>query len=136
MLTDGSFGRALSLNGFTASGSANVISIGQVTAEVGGYYGKGIRLMSFLAGPQATFHIYRFQPFVRGLFGVSHTTVGSVGKGNSFTIAAGGGLNFELTDQIAIRALQVDYYRPYGGPYKNADFLRMGFGVNYEFGSR
>ena len=136
MLTDGSFGNGVSLNGFTVSGSANIISIAQATAEVGRYTARGVALTSFLAGPQAEFHIYRFQPFIRGLLGLSHTSISSRSAGNSFTITGGGGLNYLVTDQIAIRALQVDYYRPIGGPYKAADFLRIGFGIAYEFGTR
>lgn len=136
MVTDGSYGGRIGLNGFTASVSAGVMPLVQATGEVGGYYGHGISLTSFLGGPQVGFHIYRFQPFVRGLFGVSHTSINSRGFGNSFTIAAGGGLNFPLTDQLAIRALQVDYFRPYGGGYSSADFLRVGFGISYQFGTR
>jgi hypothetical protein len=134
--TDGSFGGRVGLNGFTGSISAGVLPLVQATGEVGGYWGRGISLTSFLGGPQVQFHIYRFQPFVRGLLGISHTSINSRGVGNSFTIAAGGGLNFPLTDQLAIRALQVDYFRPYGGPYSAADFLRLGFGISYQFGTR
>ena len=54
----------------------------------------------------------------------------------AFNIAAGGGLNFLLTDHVALRALQADYYRPLGGFYHSADFLRLGFGISYQFGSR
>ena len=136
VLTDGSYGSATTLNGWTASATANIISLAQVTGEVGAYYGKGVSLKSFLAGPQATFHIYRFQPFIHGLFGISHTSINSRGEGIGFTIAAGGGVNFLLTDHIAVRALQMDYYRPSGGFYRDADFLRVGVGVSYQFGSR
>jgi len=90
MLTDGTFGGRVGLNGWTASGAADIISLAQVTGEVGAYYGKGISSKSFLAGPQATFQVYRFQPFIHGLFGFSHTDVNSHSQGNSFTIAAGG----------------------------------------------
>ena len=136
MLTDGSFGNGVSLNGFNVSGAANIISVAQATAEIGRYSAKGASVTSFLAGPQTGLHIYRFQPFVRALFGLSHTSIASRSAGNSFTITAGGGLNYLVTDNIAIRALQVDYYRPIGGPYKAADFLRIGFGIAYEFGTR
>ena len=136
LATDGSFGAGVGLNGFTASISAGVMPSAQATGEVGGYYGHGVSLMSFLGGPQVGFHLYRFQPFLRGLFGISHTNINSRAFGNSFTIAAGGGLNYPLTDQLAIRALQVDYFRPYGGGYRAADFLRVGFGISYEFGTR
>jgi len=136
MATDGSFGNGVALNGFTGSISADVMPLLRATGEIGGYYGHGVSLTSFLAGPQVGFHIYRFDPFVRGLFGISHTSVNSNSFGNSFTIAAGGGVNYQLTDNIAIRALQLEYFRPYGGGYRNADFLRVGFGVSYQFGTR
>jgi len=136
MATDGSLGGNVGLNGFTASVSAGVMPLVQATGEVGGYYGHKISLTSFLGGPQVSFHIYRFQPFIRGLFGLSHTSINSRAFGNSFTIATGGGLDFPLTDQIAVRALQVDYFRPYGGGYSSADFLRVGFGISYQFGTR
>src|SRR5437868_526915 len=136
MLTDGTFSRPLGLNGFTASASAGMLPSVLVTGEVGSYSGSKVSVKSFLAGPQVGFHIYRFQPFVRGLFGLSHTSLNSQSQGNAFTIAAGGGLNFLLTDHFAIRALQADYYRPVGGIYRSADFLRLGFGVSYQFGSR
>ena len=136
MATDGSFGGSVGLNGFTASVGAAVMPFVQATGEVGGYFGRGVSLTSLLGGPQVGFHIYRFQPFVRGLFGISHTSINSRAFGNSFTIAAGGGLNYPLTDQLAIRALQVDYFRPYGGGYSGADFLRVGFGITYQFGTR
>jgi hypothetical protein len=136
MITDASFGPSLGLNGFTASASAGVLPSVQVTGEVGSYSGSRVSVKSFLAGPQVGFHIYRFQPFVRGLFGLSHTSFNSQSQGNAFTLAAGGGLNFLVTDHFAIRALQADYYRPMGGFYRSADFLRLGFGVSYQFGSR
>jgi len=136
MLTDGSYGNGVSLNGFTASISAGVLPSVRGTGEFGNYRGHGVSLTSFLAGPQVGFHIYRFQPFVRGLFGLSLTSINSRGFGNSFTIATGGGLNYPLTDQLAIRALQVDYFRPIGGGYHAADFLRVGCGISYEFGTR
>ena len=136
MLTDGSYGLTTrTLNGWTASGSANIFSLVQATAEVGRYSRNSVSFTSFLAGPQLGFHIYRFQPFVRGLFGISHTKVGS-GSGNGFTLATGGGVNFLLTDRIAVRALQVDYFQPHGSFYKAADFLRIGFGISYQFGTR
>lgn len=136
VLTDGSYGLSnTTLNGWSASGSANIWSLAQVTGEVGGYYRNNISLTSFLVGPQLGFHIYRFQPFVRGLFGISHTKAGS-DSANGFTFATGGGVDFLLTDRIAVRALQVDYFRPYGTFYNNADFLRIGCGVSYQFGTR
>ncbi|MBV9179806.1 MAG: hypothetical protein JO356_00725 [Acidobacteria bacterium] len=136
MLTDGSYGLADStLNGWTASGSANIFSFAQATAEVGRYSRNKVSFTSFLAGPQLAFHVYRFQPFVRGLFGISHTKEGAAST-TGFTLATGGGLDFPLSERIAVRALQVDYFQPHGTFYNAADFLRIGFGISYQFGTR
>jgi len=132
VLTDGTYVNGPTLNGWTASASAPVLPLIKATVEVGDYYGNHTSMKSFLGGPQVGLRIYRFEPFVRGLFGVSHAP-----GATPFTIAAGGGINMELTDHIALRLLQMDYYRLYGGGAKNgADYLRIGFGVAYEFGSR
>jgi hypothetical protein len=132
VLTDGTYVDTATLNGWTASASAAVFPLVKATVEIADYYGNHTSMKSFLGGPQVGFRIYRFEPFVRGLFGVSHAP-----GATPFTIAAGGGINMELTDHIALRLLQMDYYRLYGGGAKNgADYLRIGFGVAYEFGSR
>src|SRR3954464_10498551 len=137
VLTDGSFGRPnLGMNGFAASMTAGVLPLFQLTGDVGAYSRSGISLKSFLGGPQLGFHLYRFQPFIHVLAGISHTTVNSQNRGNAFTVAAGGGLNVPITPHVAIRALQAEYYRPFGGFYKSADFLRLGFGLSYQFGVR
>ena len=105
--------------------------------DVGSYSRRGgTSIKSFLAGPQVGFHLYRFQPFVHVLAGISHTSVNSQSVGNAFTVAAGGGLNIPITAHVASRALQAEYYRPFGGFYHSPDFLRLGFGVSYEFGVR
>jgi hypothetical protein len=138
VLTDGSFGRPnIAMNGFAASVTAGVLPLFQLTGDVGSYSRRGeTSIKSFLGGPQLGFHLYRFQPFVHVLAGISHTSVNSQGVGNAFTVAAGGGLNVPVTPHIAIRALQAEYYRPFGGWYRSADFLRLGFGLSYQFGQR
>ena len=89
-------------------------------------------MKSLLGGPQVGFRLYSFQPFVRGLFGVSHTA-----RATPFAIAAGGGISMDITDHLALRLLQMDYYRLHGGGAPDgADYLRIGFGIAYEFGSR
>ena len=132
VLTDNTYVNTPTLNGWTASASAPVLPLIKATVEIGDYYGPHTSMKSFLGGPQVGFRLYRFQPFVRGLFGVSHTA-----GATPFTIAAGGGINMDITDHLALRLLQMDYYRLHGGGAPDgADYLRIGFGVAYEFGSR
>jgi len=133
VLTDETYVNAKTLNGWTASFSAPIIPLLRADIEAGDYYGGPHGSMkSVLVGPRFGAQINRFQPFVRGLFGVSHTA-----GVTPLTIAAGGGLDMILTEHISLRLLQVDYYRLHGGGAPDgADYLRMGFGVAYEFGSR
>ncbi|HKO20352.1 MAG TPA: hypothetical protein VJU82_15855 [Acidobacteriaceae bacterium] len=129
--TDSSFGRPLGLNGFAGSFSRAMWPSTRLTGEVGHYTKNGISLTSFLAGPQAGVRIWRIQPYVSILGGLSHINRGS---SNDFTVAAGGGLDVPWTNHIRIRALQCDYYRLFGGTYSSADYLRIGFGLAYAFG--
>ena len=132
VLTDQTYVNAPTLNGWTVSASAPVLPLIKATAEVGDYYGPHGSLKSFLGGPQLGFRLYRFQPFVRGLFGVSRTS-----GATPFTMVGGGGIDMALTDHFALRLLQMDYYRLHGGGAPDgADYLRVGFGIAYEFGSR
>jgi hypothetical protein len=123
VLTDGSFGTPLGLNGWTASAAAPVLPLLEVTGEVGNYRKTGFSMYSFLAGPQIKVPIWRVQPFVRGLFGLSHFN-----GGNDFSVAAGGGLDIPWKYHLSIRAIQCDYYRIHA-----TDMLRVGVGVTYSF---
>jgi hypothetical protein len=80
-------------------------------------------MYSFLAGPQLKVPIWRVQPFIRGLFGLSR-----VNGGNDFSYAAGGGLDIPWKYHLSIRAIQCDYYR-----FHATDMLRVGVGVTYSF---
>ena len=132
VLTDGTYVGVPTLNGWTASLSGPVLPLIKATVQIGDYYGRHNSMKSILGGGQFGFRVYRFEPFIRGLVGVSHTS-----GATPFTIAAGGGLNMGLTDHITLRLLDMDWYRLHGGGATNgADYLRVGFGVAYEFGSR
>src|SRR5438270_5234423 len=127
--TDGSFGAPRGLNGWTASAAGQVMPFVQLTAEVGGYRKPNFSMYSFMAGPQVKMRIWRVQPFIRGLFGLSRVT-----GNNEFSFAGGGGLDVPVTNHISVRALQCDYYRFYGGPFHLTDMMRVGVGVKYWFG--
>ena len=129
--TDSSFGQPLGLNGFAGSFSRAMWPSTRLAGELGHYTKNGISLTSFLAGPQAGLRIWRIQPYVSVLGGLSHINRGS---SNEFTVAAGGGIDVPWTNHLRIRALQCDYYRLFGGTYPSADYLRIGVGVAYAFG--
>jgi hypothetical protein len=127
--TDGSFGHPIGLNGWTASFAEKLLPVAQVVGEVGQYSRNNISVKSFLGGPQIKTTIWRVQPFVRALGGLSR-----VRGFNEFTLAGGGGIDVPVTSHFRVRALQCDYYRLFGGNYHAADYLRLGFGVTYGFG--
>src|SRR5690242_843318 len=85
--TDGSFSRPLGLNGFAGSFSRAMWPSTRLTGEVGHYAKNGTSLTSFLAGPQAGVRIWRVQPYVSILAGLSRINAGS--SSNEFTVAAG-----------------------------------------------
>jgi hypothetical protein len=127
--TDGSFGQPVGLNGWTVSFAEKLLPAAQVVGEVGQYGRNNISVKSFLGGPQVKLTIWRVQPFVRALGGLTR-----VNGFNEFTLAGGGGIDVPVTSHFRVRALQCDYYRLLGGTYHGADYLRVGFGVTYGFG--
>jgi hypothetical protein len=127
--TDGSFGHPIGLNGWTASFAEKLFPVAQVVGEVGQYSRNNISVKSFLGGPQIKTTIWRVQPFVRGLVGLTR-----VNGFNEFTFTPGGGIDVPVTSHFRVRALQCDYYRLIGGNFRGADYLRVGFGITYGFG--
>lgn len=134
VLTDQEFGAPSTMNGWTASLSRGIFPFLQVTGEVGRYSGSGSSITSFLAGPRVSFRVSRFRPFVRGLFGLSHA--GGNLTGNAFSAAAGGGVDMLWKEHFGFRLLQMDHYQVVfgNGSSHGSDYLRIGFGVIYEFG--
>src|SRR5437868_1224769 len=91
LVADGTFGAPLGMNGWTAGVAGRVFPTLQLTGEIGSYHKRGATIYSFLTGPQLKARVWRIQPFVRGLFGLSRAS-GS----NEFSVAAGGGIDVPL----------------------------------------
>jgi opacity protein-like surface antigen len=114
-------------HGFAASVTGNVNSYLGLVAEIGGQYShfeeEGIResisAPSVLFGPRFSLRRNRrLTPFAHALFGASHirseaTELGQtfIFSDTSFAMAIGGGLDVRVSDNIAIRIIQVDYLR-------------------------
>jgi opacity protein-like surface antigen len=80
------------------------------------------RLYTFLFGPTATARFGKHDVYAHALFGGAHSSlgagvslpiIGTISTGltgaTAFGMALGGGVDFGLTDHIAIRPAQVDY---------------------------
>ena len=127
------------------------------------------RDIALLIGPRLTFRSGAIAPFVHGLVGLSHDRVASaydikyedfygnrdsasdsetLNSNTSLGVALGGGLDILVSDNIAIRAIQADYYMAnhpkniyhreyydtYTGGNKMFSNVNLSFGVVIRFG--
>ena len=137
-------------HGWNASVTGNITKRFGITADFSGHYGDeldGSILIkqdahSFLFGPRYTFRRKRFSPFVYALFGVTrfHESATIAGQSLSFSdtgfsSALGGGLDIKVNERVAIRAFQIDYFRPnFFGEAHNRG--RLAFGVVIHLGKK
>lgn len=103
-------------NGGSGSVEYNLNSFLGVVADVGGYANTktGIedKLMTYLFGPRLNWRFRRLNPYVQTLFGGGYAWSGpSDHNQNAFNFALGGGLDYQLTNHIAIKPIQVEYLR-------------------------
>ena len=146
-------GSGFNLNGWDASlEGKSFLWLGWV-ADVSQQYGSlgGVKEQqtSALFGPQVNIpHIPRAVPFVHALFGVVHGTNteltapqgacpssgcqggGTVGTGNAFATAVGGGVDLKLHGPIYLRAIQVDYLHADLSP-DHHDQVRIAAGIAF-----
>jgi outer membrane protein OmpA-like peptidoglycan-associated protein/opacity protein-like surface antigen len=107
---------------------------------------------TYMFGPRLSLRYSRVTPFVQALFGGVHagavTLTGCSGIGctplpseNSFTMAAGGGLDITLNRHVALRLFQAEYvmtdfknpYSSTGGTARQND-MRLSAGIVFRFG--
>lgn len=136
---------------FDASITGNVNDWFGLVADVGGQYTRledqgfteKIRTRSFLFGPRFSLRRNnRVVPFAHALFGVSQveTETNEFGpplsfSDRSFGMAFGGGLDIEVNEMFAIRAIQADYLqtRFFGGRQNKG---RISVGIVLRFGRK
>ena len=65
---------------------------------------------TYMIGPRYSMYFGRFQPYVKGLFGVGQFNYPfDLGKDNDLVVAPGGGVDFRLTRKIRWRAVDFEY---------------------------
>jgi opacity protein-like surface antigen len=136
-------------HGWNASVTGNITKRFGVVADFSGHYGSevdGVLIQedahSFLFGPRFAFRGKRLTPFVYALFGATRfhesATIGGQHLSDSdtgFSSAVGGGLDIKVNDRVAIRAFQLDYFRPnFFGEAHNRG--RLAFGVVLHLGKK
>ena len=136
-------------HGWNASVTGNITKRFGVVADFSGHYGSeldGVSIQedahSFLFGPRFAFRRKRLTPFVYALFGATRFHESATISGHhisdsdtGFSSAVGGGLDVKVNDRVAIRAFQLDYFRPnFFGEAHNRG--RLAFGVVLRLGKK
>lgn len=125
-----------SMHGFNAAVNFNFTESFGLVIDTSAHFTDVIGLInvnaySLLFAPQFSFRSETVTPFIRPLVGFSHLTAGLLGFSDSitaFTVGGGGGLDVNVADHLAIRAVQADYLhlRAEGG---SANAFRLSVGV-------
>jgi hypothetical protein len=103
-------------NGGSGYFEYNVNKTVGLVADFGGYAntrtGIDDKLLTYMFGPRFNWRHSRLTPYAQFLFGggyVWNNPAGVSTTQNAFATAAGGGLDYQLTNHIAIKPIQVEY---------------------------
>ncbi|MGI8655593.1 MAG: outer membrane protein [Pyrinomonadaceae bacterium] len=153
----GDFGGGENLNGFHAQISGNIKRNFSIAGDISGHYksfapdaidpdisitNARASLYNFLAGPQIKARRGRVTPFAEALFGVARARVSATindldavtsfsDSETKFAYALGGGLDINVSERIAIRAIHADYLRTRFGDERQNN-LRLSFGIVFK----
>jgi opacity protein-like surface antigen len=130
-------------HGWNASVAFNLHQNWSLVFDVSGQYGDPIGVdlnqHSFLAGPRYSFRNHeRVTPFLHALGGFMNEKVTFAGVDDSnsaFAMALGGGVDVDITDRVAWRAIQAEYFLTTFNDHSQ-DNVRVGTGVVFHWGSR
>lgn len=124
----------INCNGGGASVAGNLNSWFGVAGEFGGCTAQGGKAINYLFGPRFTYRSAgKFTPFANALFGGVRISDGT--SDNSFAMALGGGADYSVTEHVAIRLIEADYfYTKFGGTHQNN--ARIQAGIVFRFGGR
>lgn len=125
--------------GWTAAATFNANRWFGIKADLSGHYKEVAPATSFnsftaVFGPQLTYRAQKASPFVHALFGLNHVSIAGVGD-SAFAAALGGGLDVDVTKNVAFRLAQVDYLmtRHLGTTQNN---VRVSTGIVFKLGSK
>lgn len=94
-------------------------AVGEVTGSHGnniGPLGQNLTLLTYTGGPEVVLHTRRFEPYVHALFGAAHGSDSYFPSTNSYSTSAtsfayqlGGGIDYNLSHRLSIRAVEAQY---------------------------
>jgi opacity protein-like surface antigen len=124
-------------NGWNGSLAFNPSRWVGVVADLSGHYSSdSLSNYSFLVGPRFTYRTQsRISPFAHALAGVAREGEGTVslnGPGGrtyrtGIAYALGGGIDAAITERIAVRVIQLDYFDQDAMFYRNGPRISTGF---------
>ena len=129
----GLFDGNVDLQGWNLSTGHNVNRWFGITFDGSGFYTNGVatNVHTALVGPQFAVRVHRLvTPYVRGLVGYTHVRggiLGVVGNASGLAYGGGAGVDVKVTEELAVRAVQVDFIRMEVGTYP--DQVRASFGI-------
>lgn len=131
---------------FNANGGSGQVAFNAnnwlgIVGDLGGYYVSTpprAGAFSYLLGPRVSFRRGLFTPFAQTTFGGLLATggIGQAGAQNHFAMTLGGGMEFNVSENVAIRPVQADYFMtkfPDGLNNRQNNF-RFGAGIVFRFG--
>ena len=135
-------GGTLNMNGFAVAFTSNFNPTFGIKAELGrvsgSEYDVGSNVFSFVAGPQiATQLSDSARVFGHAMLGFARagTDLPGVNSESGFAMAFGGGVDWTISDRIAIRAPQFDYMPTKIGKDSTQNNIRILAGIVFRFGN-
>jgi hypothetical protein len=119
-----------------------------LVGDLGGYDSGNVgrQTFSYMFGPRLNWRVSRVVPYAQFLFGGAYewgvvNATGISTTQNGFAMAAGGGVDVNITQHIAVKPIQVEYFMtqlPQLASNLNAvqNNLRYSAGVVFRFGAR
>ena len=134
-------------NGGSGYFEYNINNTVGLVADFGGYANtrRGIddKLLTYMFGPRFNWRHSRLTPYAQFLFGgayVWNSPTGVSTTQNAFATAAGGGLDYNLNNRIAIKPIQVEYVMTQidsaNGFGSHQNDVRYSAGVVFRFGAQ
>jgi len=131
------------LNGWNASVNGNINHWLGIKGDFSGHYktknGLRLTLHTFTVGPQLSYRKNRrIVPFAHALFGVAHASAGYQDLAysrSSFAMNFGGGIDWVVHKNVAIRVIQTGLLVTYLGQDAATDG-RISAGIVFRFGSK
>ncbi|HEX6878746.1 MAG TPA: outer membrane beta-barrel protein [Terriglobales bacterium] len=128
-------------NGWNAAVSGYFNQNFGITADFSGAYkseaGASLNVYSYMFGPTLRAPMEKATPFVHALFGgaranASASGFGSLGSDSAFAYAIGGGFDYDMSPNVAVRVVQFDYLGTrFGG--ENQKNFRYSGGIVFKF---